>query len=188
MIDLKQPYKEGIENILKWRSRYSIVEYPEKIVLNIFYRKFTMDFLWANSTGLVFKTFEEGVLYFKNLYSAIAVKKVQPILVETLKNNSDKIIGGIRHNDFTKLINEIKQGNIKAKEEIEFNYLYYLLADECVLYWLALNATGVKQIDSISRLSGFILEEIQIDNYSTISTILGQLCAGQYLKNNYAPF
>ena len=40
MIDLNSSYKEAVENIQKWFSRYSSEEYPHKIVLNIMYRAY----------------------------------------------------------------------------------------------------------------------------------------------------
>ena len=39
MIDLTYALNEGTSNLIKWRGRYSPQEYPQKIVLNIFYRR-----------------------------------------------------------------------------------------------------------------------------------------------------
>lgn len=46
MIDLTYALNEGTSNLIKWRNRYSPQEYPQKIVLNIFYRRYTMSRIW----------------------------------------------------------------------------------------------------------------------------------------------
>ena len=43
-LDLKNSLKEGNDLLSNWKNKYSKTEYPEKIVLNIFYRKYTMEF------------------------------------------------------------------------------------------------------------------------------------------------
>ena len=64
MIDLNSSYKEAVENIQNWFSRYSSEEYPHKIVLNIMYRAYTMETLY--------KEYEDGTLpHFNDLNSSL---------------------------------------------------------------------------------------------------------------------
>jgi hypothetical protein len=46
MVDLSNLYITGLGMLQTWRGRYSLEEYPEKVLLNIFYRKYTTDFMW----------------------------------------------------------------------------------------------------------------------------------------------
>lgn len=56
------------------------------------------------------------------------------------------------------------------------------------LCWLALCGCGIGKMDAISKLSSYVLDDVPINDYSAISSILGQLCAEQYLNNHYLPF
>lgn len=40
MIDMTPALTEGTNNLISWRNRYSDIEYPRKVVLNIFYRRY----------------------------------------------------------------------------------------------------------------------------------------------------
>jgi hypothetical protein len=46
MFDLTNLYNEATTNLKIWRKSYSKAEYPEKVVINIFYRKVTMEILF----------------------------------------------------------------------------------------------------------------------------------------------
>lgn len=51
LIDLKHSLSEGMNNLMTWRKRYSKTEYAEKVVLNIFYRKYTIEFMFPEIIG-----------------------------------------------------------------------------------------------------------------------------------------
>lgn len=188
MIDLKQPYTEAVNNLLTWRKRYSSYEYPEKVALNIFYRKYTMDFLWNSARNLKFDSFEDGVYTLKRKYGELALSKVQPILMDELKNNPTRVVGNVAYSGFPLMFEKIRNGDLKLKEELDYSYLFFLLSDECVLYWMALCGSGVGEMDAITKLSSYVIEDVPNIDYSIASSVLGQLCAGQYLSNHYSPF
>ena len=45
-IDLTNTFKESRELINTWRNRYNSQEYPKKVVMNVFYRKYTIEKMW----------------------------------------------------------------------------------------------------------------------------------------------
>jgi hypothetical protein len=193
--DLRNSLKEGITNLMTWRNRYSKSEYAEKVVLNIFYRKYTMEFMFADINACFennilgkpkFKWdhFNDGFEKLKATYGSIAISKTQPVLLNLL-TNTHKIVGNTNYGFFSSLISEAKNGDKVKLEEIEYAYLYYLLTDECVLLWGALGGTGLSKIDTIGKLSGMIIETQEVTTYGQIENILGQLCAAPYLKENY---
>ena len=47
MIDFSVFYEEGLKNLQTWKTRYSTDEYPEKVALNIFYRRMAMKRAWS---------------------------------------------------------------------------------------------------------------------------------------------
>ena len=193
--DLRNSLKEGSNNLLTWRSRYSKIEYPEKVVLNIFYRKYTMEFMFSEILGcfennifgkpkVKWNDFNEGFQKLKTIYGSTSISKTQPILLNLL-TQTQRNVGNTNYGIFSPLIAEAKRGNHSKLEEIEYSYLYYLLADECVLLWGAFGGTGSTKIDAIGKLSGVIIEFEDIKSYAPIEQVLGQFCAAAYLKENY---
>lgn len=196
-IDLRHSLNEGMNNLLTWRNRYSKLDYPEKIVLNIFYRKYTMEIMFPEilccfETNLLgnpitkWNNFDEGFQKLKEIYGTTAVSKTQGILLNLLQD-LNRNVGNTNYGIFTPLISAAKTGNSTKLEEIEYSYLYYLLADECVLLWGAIGGTGLTKIEAIGKISGVIVKVEDIKTYAPIEQILGQFCSSSYLKENYKP-
>ena len=80
MVDLINGFQEGMRNILNWRNRYTEDEYPGKVVLNIFYRKYSMEAMWDDMLPYinhsVRKDFNEAVRELEMAYSRSASFKV----------------------------------------------------------------------------------------------------------------
>jgi len=170
-------------------------EYPEKVVLNIFYRKYTMEFIFPDIIGcyetnlfgkpkVKWKDYNEGGQNLKTTYESTAVSKTLPVLPNLLKN-THRNVGNTNYGIFEPLISEAKNANNSKLEEIEYAYLYYFLTDDCVLLWGALGGTGLTKIDAIGKMSGLIIKTEKIKTYGQIEQVLGQLCAATYLKEHY---
>ncbi|NGX84405.1 hypothetical protein [Aequorivita sp. KMM 9714] len=197
-LDLKNSLKEGNDLLSNWKNKYSKTEYPEKIVLNIFYRKYTMDFMWdelnnsfqkkfLGGNKILWNDFNIGLQKLKTSYQQTAVAKTQPVLLNLLSKKTKNKVGNISYFDFKKQIEKAQNGSAKDLEELEYAYLYSRLADECVLIWSAFGGTGLNKIDAISKISGTIIEKKAINKYNEIEAILGQLCSAPYLEKNYNP-
>lgn len=195
--DLRNSLKEGMDNLLTWRNRYSKMDYPEKVVLNIFYRKYTIEFMFSDIIGCFEKNFfgkpkvkwsnfVDGYQKLTNIYSSTALSKTQPVL-HNLLTNTQRNVGNISYEVFIPMINEAKKGNNAKLEEIEYAYLYYLLTDECVLLWGACGGTGLTKIDAIGKMSGLVIETEEIKAYGQIEQVLGRLCTAPYLNDTYKP-
>ena len=193
--DLRHSLNEGINLLLTWRNRYSKFDYPEKVVLNIFYRKYTMEFMFPEIVGCFENTilgepkvkwmeFNEGFKNLKSIYEKTAISRTQAVLINLL-SEVERDVGNTNYGIFAPLIASAQKGDIAKLEEIEYAYLYYLLTDECVLLWGALGGTGLSKIEAIGKLSGVILEVEEIKTYPPIEQILGRFCAAAYLKEHY---
>jgi len=178
-----------MENLLKWRNRYSKKEYSEKVVLNIFYRKYTMDFMWNDiiscfGKGVKWNDFNIGFQQLKMIYSNTSTSKTHNVLMDLLQQK-DKVIGNTTYRNFLDLIKLEQQGDNSKLEEIEYSYLYYLLTDESILLWAALGGTGKDKIDAIGVLSGYKIETDDIIHYRQADEVIGKLCSAPYLAQKY---
>jgi len=195
MLDLQNPYKEGLDNLLKWRNRYSKLEYPEKIVLNIFYRKYTIEFMWSEIYSCFEKTifgkpktkwtdFKKGYFKLKEIYGKTATSVTHSQLPLLLKD-TNRIVGNTTYSNLQKLIISSQNTESKSLEELEYSYLYYLLTDESILLWAAIGGTGKNKIDAIGVLSGYKIETEDIVQYRQADEVIGKLCSASYLAQNY---
>lgn len=196
-IDLKHQYAEGVSNLQTWRNRYSETEYAEKVLLNVFYRKHTMNFMWSEvqnafqkqlfgGNKVLWNNFNEGFEKMMNLYQNYS-QKTQPILLKLLSENGSQKVGSISFSEYRDKIIGANNGNHADIEEIEFTYLHYLLNDQLILMWSAFGGTGLSKIDALAQMSGVIIQEMDLSNYSTVEVVIGQLCTGPYLHQNYNP-
>lgn len=191
MIDMTPALTEGINNLCTWRNRYTSTEYPQKVVLNIFYRRYTMNKMWNDLMNIIdqksYNSFQEAAMTLEKLYSKTAVTKVQPYLESWIKNNPDEIVGAIHYRDFIGLIQRVQMGSKPAKEELEFSYLYYLISDKATLAWAAFCATGISPLKAITEVSGAIIQPMPLNDYNTLTVGLGQLYTTRFLQDRYNP-
>lgn len=191
MVDLIQGFTEGMNNIRTWRNRYTASQYPGKVVLNIFYRKYTMQAMWNDMLPYINQQkggdFGNAVKELEMTYGRTAMSKVQPVLLMNLQTQPDKELGGTSYAAFNDNIRKASTGNKSAKEEIEFAYLFNLLADKATLYWAAACSTGLDKIKALAMVTGYVIEPIPLNDYSTVNMALGRLSAAPYLHNHYNP-
>jgi len=182
---------------MTWRNRYSQHEYPEKVTLNIFYRKYTMEFMLSDIMGSFeddstggpiqkWNDFTDGLQKLTLTYSNTTTGKTHSQLMQLLIDHK-RNVGNTNYGIFVPLITGAQNGDYSKLEEIEYAYLYYFLTDESILVWSAFGGTGLSKLDAIGKLTGLILETEEITQYAQIEQILGQFCSAPYLKENYKP-
>ena len=191
MIDMTSALTEGTNNLLKWRNRYSSVEYPQKIVLNIFYRRYTMRTMWNELMNIInqraYNSFQDAAMVLEKLYSSTATVKVAPYLESWIRNNPNEIVGAIHYKDFEGLIQRVQMGSKPAKEELEFSYLHYLISDKATLAWAAFCAFGISPLKAITEVSGAIIQPMPLHDYNTLTVGLGQLYTTRFMQDRYNP-
>jgi len=186
-IDLKKLQQQGVNYLLMWRERYGKIIYPEKVVLNIFYRKYTMEFMWneinSNFNKNKWEDSSIGYAELQKIYSYTSTAKTHNLLMSLIQDKNRQI-GNTTYASFEKLIKASQQGDNFKIEELEYSYLYYLLTDESILYWSALGGTGISKNQALNELSGIRIDA-EIKSYSEIDKIVGSLFSAKFLSQNY---
>lgn len=103
MIDLNSCFEEAVNNIRIWRNRYSSKEYPHKVVLNIFYRAYSVEHIYRqfqNEKLQKFSSFNEAIIWINGYYSKIATTCIAPVLLNVLKDNPDNKVGNISFSNY----------------------------------------------------------------------------------------
>lgn len=190
MVDLSPLFPEAQNNMRTWKTRYTAEEYPYKVVLNLFYRRYTMKYMWAEIMDYADgrkgrKDFQTAYRELELLYSQTAMNKTRNVLEANLNNNPNEDVGGSTFQHYNELISKARRGDRKAKEEIEFSYFYFFLADKATLLWAAVCASGVDKVKAIQEISGYIIQPMPLNDYATVSQGLGQLAVSPFLQRNY---
>lgn len=192
-VDLTNPYNDGMNNLVNWRNRYSKNEYPFKVVLNIFYRQYTMNSIWTsqiNSSFDKFKNTEPEVLPAVRKLSVEYSNALQHFTIgNTLVDlmNKQQDVGGLNYKNNIPLISRAQHSDNKAMEEIEFTYLYYYLSNIATLIWAAFGRKGFSKIEAIAQVTGVVIEYGKPIEYSDILDVLGKLCISQMMNKIYSP-
>jgi len=195
MIDLSHQLQHGYDSLQTWRRRYDNKEYYEKVVLNIFYRKFTMEAMWNDLESCFGNNFlgrpkkiwnevEDGFQKLTKTYEMTAMR-INSNLVASMNANPSKRIANTSYERFIPLLRGASNGDVKSKEELEYTFIYHLLTDNCILIWTSAGGCGMSKIDAIGQMSGLLIEDPGIHSYATIDEIMGQICVSRYLKDHY---
>ena len=184
MIDLNQAFTEASNNIRTWRNRYSRQEYPHKILVNIMYRAYTMNFIWndykANRLP-VFDSFQDAVIFMEQYYGKIACEKVMDNLLTWLQRNASDWIGNCCYKFMDELCTsaEISRSDLTL---IESSYYVHLLNDKMVLYWIAMRQAGNSEVKSIELLTNYQVELTQELEYGSLKRAFSELISNNYLS------
>ena len=73
------------------------------------------------------------------------------------------------------------------KEELEFSYIFNLLQDKLVLYYIAIRQTGKSLVDTISLMTNYEIEPFPIMTYEIAKQAFMQLYVAKFMNDYYRP-
>jgi hypothetical protein len=190
-------FEHGMQEILSWRNRYSKTEYPEKVMINTFYRQYSVNFIWENlhsafkrnifgKSKQSFNDFTSAREYISQIYRQAQLQKVQPVLMELIGKRKD--VGGLVFQNIFNLVNSARSNNNKAIEELEYSYIYYALANEYLFRWSACGMIGQNKQEAFIAVTGIGVNVDSMTTYENSLNLIGQLGAGRFLQNNYKAY
>lgn len=179
-IDLTNTFKESRQMINTWKSRYQPSEYPQKVVMNIFYRKYTIQKMWGTMFNHRYSDWQTAYQNLKQKYGQVAQTEIVPVLERKLLSNEK--VTTIQYSDFTDYIKSASTGNKEAIKGIEYTYFLHRILDELVLVWASMVISGESKIDAIAKITRAVLADMPINDYITIEQVFDQLGAEQYLQ------
>ncbi|MVM33601.1 hypothetical protein GO755_26420 [Spirosoma sp. HMF4905] len=179
-VDLTNTFKDARQHLTMWKARYSPAEYPQKVVMNIFYRKYTIDKMWSRVINQTHPTWQIAYQNNKLKYAEVAQHEIVPVLEALIK--SDKKVSTSRYSDFAQYVKSASQGDENAIKAVEFTYFLHRIFDELTTVWISMVSSGDTKINAIAKMTGAILApETPITGYADIESIFDQLGAEKYL-------
>lgn len=179
-VDLTSTFKDARPHLTMWKDRYSPAEYPQKVVMNIFYRKYTIDKMWPRVINQTHPTWQIAYQNNKLKYAETAQHEIVPVLESLIK--SDKKAGTIKYSEFSQYVKAASQGDPNALKGVEFTYFLHRIFDELTTIWISMVNGGDTQINAIAKMTGAVLApETPITGYADIENIFDQLGAENHL-------
>ena len=178
--DLIHVFNDAQTKLETWKNRYTPAEYPYKIVLNIFYRKYAMESMFDRVLRLRFPDVNTAMISVSNEYQEECLKKMVNVVEPWMLSN--RKVGMIKYSDFESFIRSAAQGNQDALRGIEYTYRLHRIIDGLILVWMSVVTTGKSKTESITRVTNAVIAEMPINNYETIESIIDQLGAENYLR------
>ena len=189
MIDLRPPLNEALGNIVNWRNKYARSEYPHKIVLNIMYRAYSTKFVFeafSRDELPEFDDFTEAAREVHRFYGHMAATEVHSNLLRWMAAKPNEEVGTVCTERLEKLATRAET-DPQALEELEFTYIFELLNDMSVLYWIAFRQCGESDVNAIYKMSGVMILPFNNMDYSMIKQVFQQLLVAPYMNDNYHP-
>lgn len=190
MVNLAPLYKEGIDNLQRWKTRYDESEYYEKVVINIFYRRWAMKRMWPEIMLYAdqrkgSKSYEQAMRELGSLYRDTTLA-INPMVVEYLESHQSEDMGGASYGYYK---NMAVQASFlpQVAYSLEISYLFYLISDQLTLIWAAIAASGMDKLRAVTEITGCIIAPMPLNDYATVSQGLGQLMVSDYIQQHYRP-
>lgn len=165
-IDLTNTFKESRQMINTWKNRYQSNEYPQKVVMNIFYRKYTIEKMWGTMFSQKYSDWQTAYQDLKQKYGQVAQSEILPVLERKLQSNEK--VTTIQFSDFTAYIKSASVGNQDAIKGIEYTYFLHRILDELVLVWASMVVSGESKINAIAKITRAVIADMPINDYITI--------------------
>ena len=179
-VDFTNTFRDAKGLIKTWKQRYAPQEYPYKVVLNVFYRKFTIERMWSRVINQSHPTWQQAYGYNMEKYAEVAQSEIVPVLEAGIKANNP--VGMIRFSDFQSNIQSAASGDKDAIRRIEYSYFLNRILDELVILWISRVNAGESKMKAITYITGAEIAEMPIDNYATIEQLFDRLGAESELK------
>ena len=189
MIDLRPPLNEALGNIVNWRNKYARSEYPHKIVLNIMYRAYSTKYVFeafSRDELPEFDDFTEAAREVHRFYGQMAATEVHSNLLRWMATKPNEEVGTVCTERLEKLATRAET-DPQALEELEFTYIFELLNDMSVLYWIAFRQCGESDVNAIYKMSDVMIRPFNNMDYSMIKQVFQQLLVAPYMNDNYHP-
>ena len=189
MIALISALNEAMKNVETWRNKYSRQEYPHKMVLNIMYRAYSTRLVYQafdkQELADGFEDFQEASQYIIEIYSKAALE-VHPNLLGWMKNQPYEEVGTVCTARYEKLATKAETDD-KSLEEVEFSYIFEMLNDMCVLYFIAMRLRGDTDVEAIAKMTDIMIEPLGYMDYTITKQVFQQLLVAKYMSEHYRP-
>lgn len=153
------------------------------------YRAYGMNYIWDEfKAGKLprLSSFDEAFTWMDSHYGEVTGIHIMPNLEEWLENYPTKKVGTLIFANYDRLATTAENDRGK-KEELEFSYIYSLLEDYCVLYYIGFRLMGKSCVDVIAMMTNYEIEDIPQMDYCMAKQVFSQLYVSRYMHEHYSP-
>ena len=133
-----------------------------------------------------FDDFTEAAREVHRFYGQMAATEVHSNLLRWMATKPNEEVGTVCTERLEKLATRAET-DPQALEELEFTYIFELLNDMSVLYWIAFRQCGESDVNAIYKMSDVMIRPFNNMDYSMIKQVFQQLLVAPYMNDNYHP-
>ncbi|MCK4338420.1 MAG: hypothetical protein KAW87_00305 [Candidatus Cloacimonetes bacterium] len=190
----------NMNNLKKWRDRYSPNEYPYKVVINMFYDLIPLQMIWSDilncfSQGKKVNSIDEGIILISQIFRN-AQLSIKDSMEEYMTNNIQ--ICDVSSTSLKIMIEKAESGDNKFVEEIEYSYIARTSLKAFFLIWAAMGLSGNSMEKAYQKISEATFPIKNFDDFeivfqafsNSVNIMIGGLSMGnknQIVKPLYSP-
>ena len=190
----------NMNNLKKWRGRYSPNEYPYKVVINMFYDLIPLQMIWPDflncfNQGKKVNSIDEGIIYISQIFRN-AQLTISDSMDEYMKVGIQ--VGYCNSVKLQPIIEKAKSGDNRFVEEIEYSYIARTSLKAFFLTWAALGLNGKTMDEAYQIISETTSPITDFEDFmivfqafsNSVNIMIGGLSMGdenQIVKPLYSP-
>ena len=145
----------NMNNLKKWRERYSSSEYPFKVVINMFYDLIPLEIIWSDilncfDQGTKVNSIDDGIIQISQIFRN-AQLTISDSMNEFMKNGIQ--IGDCNLAKLLPIIDKAKSGDNRFVEEIEYSYIVRTSLKAFFLTWASLGLNGYTMEEAYQKIT-----------------------------------
>ncbi|SDX95996.1 Sel1 repeat-containing protein [Allochromatium warmingii] len=169
MLDMSGPRQGAIEKLQSWRNQYSQQEYPEKVLINLFYDLYAMDGMWPQietcfSGAQRFSDHNQALNHIIGLKRKYQAEVLRPRLLQMM--NADQAVGNAKPSNWADRLNLAQAGDDASVIELEYSYWYYFQYQSATLSWAAAGLQGLDKRSAFIEVAGGEVGGLRLSSFS----------------------
>jgi hypothetical protein len=169
MFDMSGPHQGAIDKLQEWRNKYSKKEYPEKVLINLFYDVYAMDGIWPQIENCFsgtqrFSDYNQALSYVIGLKRKYQVEVLRPRLLQMM--SADQAVGNVRPSNWADKLKYAQSGDDGSVIELEYSYWYYFQYWSATLNWAALGLLGLDKHSAFLNTAGGHVRDLRLSSFS----------------------
>ena len=185
MFDMRIPKAASAKKLQEWRARYPARDYPEKVVMNLFYELFAIEGIWPEIERAFsgrrqcpdFDTAYQQMIAMKRNYQSTVLNGQLPRLM-----SQDVIAADARFSDWCDRQRKAVGGDNEAVVEVEYGYWFYHQYCAATLAWAACGLLGMNKEQAFTEVAGGMCGGMQLNSFrgalQSFQQVLGMVFSG----------
>lgn len=185
MFDMSLPKAASTKKLQEWRARYPVREYPEKVVMNMFYELFAIEGIWPEIESAFsgrrqcrdFDSAYQQMIAAKRNFQSTSLNGRLPQLL-----SGNVMAADARFSDWRDRQDRAVSGSNEAVVEVEYGYWFYHQYCAATLAWAACGLLGMNKEQAFVEVAGGMCGGMELGSFrgtlQSFQQVMGAVFSG----------